>query len=130
MTDDNRSMDPGKGQGSSHTQGSGLEPNVASCLSYVCGALTGLIFLLIEKENKEVRFHAWQSIFINVACVAYAFVTAIFSMIPFVAILMAFLNFAVGLGILAVVIAAAVKAYQGGRLNIPVISDLANKQVG
>jgi len=38
---------------------SGLEPNVAAALSYVLGAISGIIFLLIEKEDKFVRFHAW-----------------------------------------------------------------------
>ncbi|WP_318010792.1 hypothetical protein [Bacillus sp. RAR_GA_16] len=41
---------------------SGLEENVAGLLTYVLGFVTGIIFLLIEKENKFVRFHAMQSI--------------------------------------------------------------------
>jgi uncharacterized membrane protein len=40
----------------------GLEENVASALCYVLVWVTGIIFLLVEKENKTVKFHAWQSI--------------------------------------------------------------------
>ena len=40
----------------------GLQPNLAALLSYVAGILTGVIFFLIEKENKFIRFHAMQSI--------------------------------------------------------------------
>ncbi len=40
---------------------SGLQENVAACLSYVLGWLTGIIFLLIDKRP-FVRFHAAQSI--------------------------------------------------------------------
>ena len=40
----------------------GLQENVAGLLCYVLGWVTGLIFILIEKENKFVRFHAMQSI--------------------------------------------------------------------
>ncbi|HTY53018.1 MAG TPA: hypothetical protein VMB35_07470 [Methanomicrobiales archaeon] len=40
----------------------GLEENVASALCYVLLWVTGIIFLLVEKENKTVKFHAWQSI--------------------------------------------------------------------
>ena len=40
----------------------GVSENVASLLTYVLGWITGIVFLLVEKENKTVRFHAWQSI--------------------------------------------------------------------
>ena len=36
----------------------GIQANVAGLLSYVLGWISGLIFILIEKENKFVRFHA------------------------------------------------------------------------
>src|SRR5918992_897204 len=44
------------------TSSSGLAPNVAGALAYVLGIITGVIFLVIEKENRFVRFHAAQSI--------------------------------------------------------------------
>ena len=40
----------------------GLEENVASAACYVLGWLTGIIFFVVEKDNKTVRFHAMQSI--------------------------------------------------------------------
>jgi uncharacterized membrane protein len=40
----------------------GLDENVASAACYVLGWLTGIIFLLVEKDNKMVRFHAMQSV--------------------------------------------------------------------
>jgi len=42
------------------TGGTGLAPNIASLLCYVCAPITSIIFLLIEKENKDVQFHARQ----------------------------------------------------------------------
>ena len=42
---------------------SGMQQNVAGLLCYLAWWVTGIIFLIIEKENKFVRFHAWQSIF-------------------------------------------------------------------
>ncbi len=38
----------------------GLEENVAGPLCYVLGWVTGLVFILLEQENKFVRFHAMQ----------------------------------------------------------------------
>ena len=42
----------------------GLNENVAGLLCYVLGWISGLVFLLIESENKFVRFHALQSIIV------------------------------------------------------------------
>src|SRR5689334_519368 len=44
----------------------GLDENIAALLSYVFGWVSGLIFFLIEKESRLVKFHAMQSILLNV----------------------------------------------------------------
>ena len=40
----------------------GMSANVAGLLCYVAGWITGIIFAVIEKKSKFVKFHAWQSI--------------------------------------------------------------------
>jgi len=45
-----------------NSTGTGLQQNVAGLLCYVLGWITGIIFLVIEKDNKFIRFHAVQSI--------------------------------------------------------------------
>jgi len=40
----------------------GLKPNVAGLLCYLGVWVTGIIFLIIERKNKLVRFHAMQSL--------------------------------------------------------------------
>lgn len=40
----------------------GLSANVAGLLCYVLVWISGIVFLVIEKRNKFVKFHAWQSI--------------------------------------------------------------------
>src|SRR5690242_11740272 len=47
----------------------GMSENVAGALCYLVGFITGIIFLVIApyNQNKFVRFHAFQSIFFNVA---------------------------------------------------------------
>ena len=42
----------------------GTEEHIAVAISYALGWLTGLIVLLIEKENETVRYHAAQSIIV------------------------------------------------------------------
>ena len=102
----------------------GMEPNVAGLLCYVLGWLTGLIFFLMEKENKFVRFHAMQSI---VVFGAFSVVTYILSFIPFIGWIISVL-----LGVLAFVlwIILMIKAYQGERYKLPWAGNFAEKQTG
>ena len=61
---------------------SGLEPNAEAALSYLIPPITGIAFYIIEKENKFVRFHAFQSILFGV--VLYGAWTIAGSLRPFV----------------------------------------------
>jgi uncharacterized membrane protein len=91
----------------------GLEENVAGLLCYVVGWITGLIFFLIEKDSKFVKFHAMQSIITFGAC-------TILSFIPIV-------NWFIGIIALVLWILLMVKAYQGQKFKLPFIGDLAEK---
>ena len=53
--------------------GKSLASNVAALLSYVLGFITGIIFLVLEpyKNDKFVRFHAFQSIFFSAALTVF-----------------------------------------------------------
>src|SRR6266705_859993 len=53
---------PSAGAAASGPTSMGMQPNVAAGLSYVLGWITGLVFFLMEKQNRFVRFHAMQSI--------------------------------------------------------------------
>ena len=39
----------------------GLEENVAGFLCYLLGFVTGIVFLIVEKQSSFVKFHAKQS---------------------------------------------------------------------
>jgi len=105
---------------------------VAALLTYVAGFITGIVFLSIEPHRRDpnVKFHAWQSIFLNVAMIGVYIVLAILSSIMglFLWSLMRLLWVVVELGMLAVWVLCMVKAYGGERWKLPFIGDLAEKQ--
>ncbi len=103
---------------------SGLEANVAGLLCYVLGWVTGLIFILIEKENKFVRFHAMQSIIVFGALTVANF---ILSWIPVIG---GFLVWVIGLLGLVLWIVLMIKAYQGATYKLPWAGNLAEKWTG
>ncbi|HEY8490206.1 MAG TPA: DUF4870 domain-containing protein [Dehalococcoidia bacterium] len=109
----------------SGTTQSGLSPNVAGLLCYVLTFLTGLFFILTEKENKFVRFHALQAIFFGIADVVLWFVLTIIA-IP-LGFLGFFLTVIFWLGSLGLWIYLMYTAYQGQQFKLPVLGDLAEK---
>jgi uncharacterized membrane protein len=105
----------------------GLTPPVSVLLIYLFGWISGLIFLLIEKKDQMVRFHAMQSIIMSVAfTVVYIVLTAL-SIIPLVGILIGLVNLALGIGYLVLIIMIIVKKFNGQDIKLPVVGDLAEK---
>ncbi len=100
---------------------SGMQPNIAALLSYVLGIITGIIFYLIEKENKFVRFHAMQSIVVF----GFLFVLGIvLSVIPVIGWALLPVLWVVDL---IVWVLLMIKAYQGEYFKLPIAGDIAEK---
>ena len=101
----------------------GLEPNVAGLLCYVVGWVTGIILLILEKENQFVRFHAMQSI---VVFGAYTVAAIVLSFIPIIGWIIAWL-----INVLAFIlwIILMLKAYQGQKYKLPIAGEFAEKQL-
>ena len=118
----------------------GLDENIAALLSYIFGWLSGLIFFLNEKDSRLVRFHAMQSLLLNISLVVIAIVLWV------VWIVMFFIGGAIGdlvgtlfgligtllwvvfwIGILVAWIICLVKAFQGQYFKLPIIGNFAEK---
>jgi len=127
--------------------GIGLEPNIAAALSYIW--IVGLIFFLIEKENRFIRFHALQSVMYGVLWIAVVIVLVVVnvivmivagvaagaagdagSVVALVVWLIAMLIWlVVPLAYVGTLILAAVKAYQGKTFKLPIIGNMAENIV-
>src|ERR1043166_2851217 len=108
----------------------GLDANVAALITYVLTWVTGLVFFLIEKESRYVRFHAMQAILLGAAMFIITIVLNIvgFVMVRISLVLGLFMTLVwlvVGLAFLAVWIYSMIKAYQGQEFRLPVIGDMA-----
>lgn len=116
----------------------GLDGNVAAALGYPIGIIA-IICLVMEKENRFVKFHALQSILYHVAAaivfVAIVMVLAILMIVlSMISHTLAALSSLLWLLYLLVVIAyiigliyTAVKAYNGENYMLPVVGNLAEK---
>lgn len=94
----------------------GLEENVEAALCYVLGWVTGLIFILIEKDNKKIRFHAMQSLITFLGLWVVSFVLSM--VLPMLGMLLSVLG-------IVLWILLMVKSFQGQMLKLPVVGDFA-----
>ena len=113
----------------------GISINGASALCYLFGFITGIVFLVLAPYNQDrrVRFHAFQSIFLNVAViVVHICVTALslmFSAISFSLVaLMSSLHMLVSLGFFLVWLYMMWKSYRGEKVMLPIIGSFAERQ--
>jgi uncharacterized membrane protein len=111
----------------------GMTDNAASALCYVLGIITGVLFLVLPpyNQNRTVRFHAFQSIFLFVAVCIVAIVVGIFdSMIS--SIVGWWFAFAIGrafnLACLVLWVYMIVSTYQGRSPALPIIGPIAQQQ--
>lgn len=125
----------------------GMDPKIAAAISYIW--IVGVIFFILEKENKFVRFHALQSILFGVGNTIVMFLLAIIAIVLSIAFgiggamvgggieslisllvgLMWLLFWLIGLLMFAGLIFAAVKAYQGQKFKLPIIGNIAENMV-
>jgi uncharacterized membrane protein len=122
----------------------GLDGNVAAALGYPIGIIA-IVCLIMEKENRFVKFHALQSILLHVAFIIVAIAVWIIGVILVIAGLAAsaatnssalggLFSMLFGLIWLVIIVAyiggliyAAVKAYGGEKLMLPIIGGMADK---
>jgi len=101
---------------------SGLTENLASALAYSFGLVTGIIFLILEPSNKKIRFHALQSIAFSLVAllgnIAFGFFPLTRALIT---PLWGLLTFVLWLVLM-------IKAYQGQKFNLPLITDWVKAQ--
>jgi uncharacterized membrane protein len=118
----------------------GLDENVAALLAYLFNWVSGLIFFLIEKDSRLVRFHAMQSILLTASAIVVGVVLYIAWIVITIALAMmsdvlaslgglviGLLIFAFWVCVLIAFILCMIKAYQKQYFKLPVIGNFAEK---
>jgi len=118
-----RTSDAASGGASPFT---GLTPRAAGILAYLAGPLSGALVLATEKEDRYVRFHAWQALVGlgllgvgAVACLALAFVMLVVSPTAFWVFL--WLAALLGTAYIGAWILCLIHAWKGQRWSLPLV---------
>lgn len=118
--------------GGGATASSASNDNLMGALAYLL--IPAIIFLVVEPYNKNrfIRFHSFQSLFFCLASVAFQIALGVLSSILAVVgigFVIAMVMPLVSLALFVVWILLVVKAFQGSEYRLPLIGDLAAKQV-
>jgi uncharacterized membrane protein len=105
----------------------GLSNKNASWIAYIFSFVSGIFILAIDKGDKTVRTHAWQSIFLGIAFTVLFVVLGILSLIPFLGVLFSILLWIGGLVWFLVTLFCIINVINGEIFKIPVIYDMAVK---
>lgn len=98
----------------------GLKKETSGALTYVLGPITGIIFLILEKDNSFVRFHALQSIVVFVGLFAIQWMLGItIILLPLVPL--------VGIVSFILWLVLIYKAWQGEEFEVPFAGKLARQ---
>lgn len=106
-----------------------IDPNLAGALCYLFACISGILFFVLETQNKRVRFHALQSILIFTVLSLLTVASIV------LAILTDFVPFRLATGTIWIIhfivwLVMIVFTYQGKTIKIPGIGDFAQEQVG
>jgi uncharacterized membrane protein len=110
----------------------GLPSNVAGALSYLAGPITGILFLVLEKKDAFVRFHAAQCIGLTVAGVVLSIglmiLGAILSVVPILGWLLGILlSLGFSLAAFGLWLFLMFQAWQGRSWEVPVVGRKARE---
>jgi uncharacterized membrane protein len=104
-----------------------IQSKTPAWLAYLGMWLTGLIFLAIEKNDEDMRWHAAQSLAVFApVMIIWGILRAIFL---FAWLFSLVLGYIIWIGIIALWVLLMYKAYKGERFRVPIAADFAEKYV-
>jgi len=114
-----------------------VPPNVGGLLCYApccIGLIFSIVAVIVEKQSRFVRFHAFQSLFFHGAAIVlgigFQILTLIIGMVSGVlSMIFSMLVLVLSLGLLVAQILLMVKAYNGEEWELPTIGPMARKYV-
>jgi len=106
----------------------GLDEHLEGLLCYAGMWVTGIIFLILEPDNRFIRFHSIQSIVtFGILTVGWGILAAILAFLPFIGPAISAL---VGGAIFALWIAMMYRAFQGHTYKLPFAGNIAERYAG
>jgi uncharacterized membrane protein len=99
----------------------GLDEHVAGFLCYLFGFITGIVFLVVEKQSSFVKFHAMQS---TITFLGLFVIVMIIGWIPVIGLLV----YPIWILSLILWLILMIKALRGERYLLPIVGKMAEEK--
>ena len=103
----------------------GMDQKLAVLFTYVFGWIGALVFYLVEKDNKFVRFSAMQSILINAVWITLIITLSVLSRSPVFGFVFSILSYLASIAFVVAIVFLATSGYKGEKIKLPVVGDFA-----
>lgn len=108
----------------------GLPENLEGAIAYLFAPITSIILLILDSENKFVKFHSFQSMFLSIILGAFNLLLSIifgiiFTVMPFLFFVGTIVKIIVAIITLIIYIVLIITALRGRMLVVPFIGDIA-----
>lgn len=102
--------------------------NLVAALSYLLGFITGIVILLVEKDDKFIRFHAMQSTILFAGLfILNVIVDFVVKPVDFLGFLSTAINSAISIAAVIVWAVSIYRAYIGQVFKWPIVGKLAER---
>jgi len=114
----------------------GVAPNVGGLLCYVpccIGLIFSLVVVIVEKQSRFLRFHAFQSLLVHAALIVVGLgfmllgIVLVAADLGIISLLLNLIQLVIGLGALGLFIFLMIKANSGEEYALPVVGEMARK---
>lgn len=110
----------------------GMDQKTASWFAYILSIISAIILLATEKDNRTVRLHAWQSLFLGCVMAGIAIVMGIIAaallwVLWGAVIIFSIISWLAWIGFIIITVICIIKATQDDMFKIPVIYNWAEK---
>ncbi len=110
----------------------GMDQKTASWFAYIVSIISAIILLVTEKNDKTVRLHAWQSLFLGIAYIIFIVIVYILIAVTWriygLWVVFRIISWLAWVGFIVLSVICIIKASQGSIFKIPIVYGIAEKQ--
>ena len=105
----------------------GMDQKLAVLFTYIFGWIGALVFYLVEKNNKFVRFSAMQSIMMNAVWITLVITLSVLSSVPVFGFVFSILSYLTSIAFVTAIVFLAISGFKGEKIKLPILGDFAEQ---
>ena len=107
----------------------GVTRPLAFILIYVFQLIGGIVFLISDRDDREIRYHARMSCYLCITQIIAVIILKLFASIPWIGWIFSIALWIVTIAYIIVMLISMARALNGSALRLPFYDNLASKNL-